>query len=225
MAVHRGESHRSRHHTILIASEPLLAAWNGCCSSSKDVTAIPTAEAGSLVDTIRRQQPAVVVIEETFAGAEGAPFVTQLQSDHECRGIEIRLLSAERSTALQTAHTQENALARVATFARPVPLRRHVRLRPELPVEVVVDGHPASLLDLSVSGIQVRSSVTLCPNQRVRVNVPQESGSIKTSGVVAWSAFEIRSTPTYRAGIKLKEPFTASGEEVLARVLAAHILT
>jgi len=41
----------------------------------------------------------------------------------------------------------------------------------------------------------------LRPQQRVRVVLPPERGSVRTAAVVAWSTFEIGSTPHYRAGL------------------------
>jgi len=58
-----------------------------------------------------------------------------------------------------------------------------------------------TLLDVSSNGLQVRSSLVLRPQQRVRVVLPPERGSVKMAAVVAWSTFEIGPTPQYRAGL------------------------
>jgi hypothetical protein len=67
--------------------------------------------------------------------------------------------------------------------------------------QAIIDGATVSLLDVSSSGAQVLSNVVLRPQQRVRIVLAPERGSVKTAAVVAWSTFEIGPTPQYRAGL------------------------
>jgi hypothetical protein len=70
-------------------------------------------------------------------------------------------------------------------------------------VEVLIDGSPATLIDLSVIGAQVISPTILKPNQRVRMILPDEERPIRCVAGVAWAAFEMpKSGPRYRAGIE-----------------------
>jgi hypothetical protein len=81
------------------------------------------------------------------------------------------------------------------------PKRRATRVRAADDEVAHIDGSQVALIDLSASGAQVRSSVVLRPRQRVKFVLSPERGSVKTSGVVAWSTFEMAPAPRYRAGI------------------------
>jgi hypothetical protein len=71
-------------------------------------------------------------------------------------------------------------------------------------IEVLVDGRSAALVDLSTIGAQVVSSNVLKPNQRIRVVLTDDQGSVRFNALVAWAAFEIppKSGPRYRAGLE-----------------------
>jgi hypothetical protein len=83
--------------------------------------------------------------------------------------------------------------------ARPQRRARRVRARED--EQAIIDGATVCLLDVSSSGAQVLSNVVLRPQQRVRIVLAPERGSVKTAAVVAWSTFEIGPTPQYRAGL------------------------
>jgi hypothetical protein len=79
-------------------------------------------------------------------------------------------------------------------------------------LEVLIDGTPAALVDLSPLGAQVVSSTVLKPNQRLRVTLP---GSVRVHGAVAWAAFEIpKAGPRYRAGIEFVHPVARALEKI-----------
>jgi hypothetical protein len=92
-------------------------------------------------------------------------------------------------------------LSELAQALPPRPERRAARVRASADEQVLVDGQPVALIDLSAVGAQVRSNTVLKPRQRVRLVLPPERGSVKAVAVVAWSTFEIGPTPTYRAGV------------------------
>ena len=101
--------------------------------------------------------------------------------------------------------------------ARPLDwkgTRRQPRFKIVDGIEVVIDGNPAALMDLSIIGAMVVSPTTLKPNQRVRMSLPHEPRAIRFSAGVAWAAFELpkgRPAPQYRAGIEF---FDADGDAV-----------
>ena len=70
-----------------------------------------------------------------------------------------------------------------------------------------MDGSSASLIDMSSNGAQVIASAALKPNQRVRLALNDDHGSVRLTGTVAWASFEItKSGPRYRAGIEFVKP-------------------
>ena len=98
--------------------------------------------------------------------------------------------------------------AAAAVAAPPVALdqkgtRRAQRYRIISGIEVLIDGNPALLVDLSVVGAQVVSATLLKPNQRVRLSFIESARPVRFSAGVAWSAFELpKGEPRYRAGIE-----------------------
>ena len=81
--------------------------------------------------------------------------------------------------------------------------RRAPRYQIARKLEVLVDGNPATLLDLSTCGAQVISPTILRPNQRVRMALTDQGGVLRFNATIAWAAFEIppQIGPQYRAGI------------------------
>jgi hypothetical protein len=68
--------------------------------------------------------------------------------------------------------------------------------------EVLVDGNPAALIDVSSHGAQVVSPTILRPNQRLRVTLPDPAQPVRLSAAVAWASFEMpKGGPRYRAGL------------------------
>jgi hypothetical protein len=193
--------------TVLIGSEPLLAAWSARAGQTTEV--IPVAITDGLeaaTETIGSSQPEVVVIEQAVAAsASGATLMKTLHNERYLRGIEVRLLPPDRAADVLTSgpgelHPQTwlNVLAQALP---PRPERRAPRVRATADERAFIDGQPVTLIDLSTVGAQVRSDVVLKPRQRIRLVLPPERGSLRAVAVVAWSTFEIGPTPTYRAGV------------------------
>jgi hypothetical protein len=226
VSVHQNEPAGSPQRTVLVASESLLAAWSAFGSWAHEVIAVSQADGVAALDMIRRRRPAVVVLEEAFAAsARGAALVTRLQTDTEFRGLEIRLLSAERVATLQSSHAAHaHTPVSLAALARPVPSRHAVRIQPASPVDIRIDGNPATLVDLSALGAQVCSSLVLRPQQRVRVVFPLDTGAVRMTGTVLWSVLETGARPAYRAGIRFMPAFPLPVDEILSRLAASHIV-
>jgi PilZ domain-containing protein len=85
----------------------------------------------------------------------------------------------------------------------PTGTRRAPRYAMAHKIEIMIDGNPATLLDLSTCGAQVISPTILRPNQRVRMALNDEKGVLRFNAAIAWAAFEIppQIGPQYRAGI------------------------
>jgi hypothetical protein len=192
--------------TLLIGSEPLLAAWTARAGSVETVIPVSHTDVTYALDMIGSTRPDVVVIEQAIAASgPGSTVMAHLHNQRYERGVEIRLLPAERANDLMSAdpgdlHPQV-WLSFLAEALPARPQRRAARLPARDDEQALINGQPVTLLNLSASGLQVRSGVVLRPQQRVRVVLPRDLGAVKTAAVVAWSKFEIGPTPQYRAGI------------------------
>ena len=174
------------------------------------------------LEVITERRPSVVTLERLFAATpRGAALINRIKADPSLIHAEIRIISHDSDYTrvsprkpLEAAPTPPSLEATTAApvasaVAVPTPAldyrgtRRAPRFRITEKVDVVVDGNAAMLVDLSTVGAQVVSASVLKPNQRVRMALSDEAGSVRFNAVVAWAKFEIPpgSGPRYRAGL------------------------
>jgi hypothetical protein len=192
--------------TLLIGSEPLISAWHARAGESSDVVSVTHTDVPQALDAIVTQQPDVVVIEQAVATTPpGATLMARLHNERYIRGIEVRLLPSDRAADLMSSEPGDiDPQEWLTALACPLPARpqrRAARVRAGDDEVAHIDGGQVVLIDLSASGAQVRSASVLRPQQRVKFVLSPERGSVNTSGVVAWSTFEMAPAPRYRAGI------------------------
>ena len=192
--------------TVLIGSEPLVAAWNARAGKSSQVIPLVHTDVSHALETIGSKRPEVVVIEQAVATTgPGSTLMARLHTERFLRGIDVRLLAPDRANDLMSSEPGDvHPQVWLTVLAEPLParpMRRAERIKTGENEGALVDGTPVRLLDLSASGAQVYSTIVLRPQQRVKLVLSPERGSIKTTGVVAWSTFEMAPTPRYRAGI------------------------
>ena len=170
-----------------------------------DALAFSDADALKALEAITRDRPKVVALEKQFAStSRGAALIKRIKADPKLRKCEIRVVSHDGDTE----GVPQPDLTPLPAADAPVKLdqrgtRRATRTKIVDGVEVLIDGSPAKLVDLSVVGAQVISPTILKPNQRVRLVLPDEERPIRCVAGVAWAAFEMpKSGPRYRAGIE-----------------------
>ena len=145
--------------------------------------AFADSESHLALKAIQELLPPVVAIERNFAASlAGQALIKRIRGDAKLRGCEI------------------------AT----VGVRRAQRHKVSEMVEIVIDEHPANLLDISATGALVVSPSSLKPRQRIRVIL--RTGERPLTAIVVWVHFELpHEGPRYRAGIE----FVASAGEMV----------
>jgi hypothetical protein len=200
---------------VLISSAEHLAALKEREDMS-GAQAFADTQALQALEVIMRERPPVVALERLFAStSRGAAFINRIKVDPALSSSEIRIVSHDSTYAHVSARRSAEPVpdsAPVAIVEAPAPApapldqrgtRRAPRFKITGEVEVLVDGNPATLIDVSLVGAQVISISTLRPNQRLRMSLPDANRSIRFSAGVAWAAFEMpKSGPRYRAGIE-----------------------
>ena len=197
---------------VLIASPEHLPLFKER-SDLAGALAFPDTAALQALDAITRQRPAVVALERLFAGtSRGAAFINRIKADPALASCEIRIVAHDSTySRMSTRKPGEPAPAAPAAVAEPPRTpsldqrgtRRAPRYKVVDNVEVLVDGNPATLIDVSTVGAQVLSATTLRPNQRLRMLLPDGARPIRFNAGVAWAAFEMpKGGPRYRAGIE-----------------------
>lgn len=197
--------------TVLIAPSEHLPALRARADLG-EITAFADNEALRALDTITRQRPPLIALERMFAStSRGAALINRIKADPSLSACEIRIVSpeavpaavAQAAVAVAEPPPPAEALAKVAAPLDQRGTRRAPRIRIADGVDVLVDGNPASLIDLSIIGAQVVSPTILKPNQRLRMSLPDPGRPIRFSAAVAWASFEMPKTgPRYRAGIE-----------------------
>jgi hypothetical protein len=208
--------------TVLIAAPEHLQALK----SRQDLMsaqAFPDAEALRALDVITRQRPGVVALEKVFAAtSRGTALINRIKADPALSACEIRIVAHDADSRGTARPEPAVAIAEPPPVAAPLDqrgTRRAPRFRIVDGVEVLVDGKPASLLDLSVVGAMVVSPTILRPNQRLRMSLPDAARPIRFNAGVAWATFEMPKTgPRYRAGIE----FFDADRDAVGRFLDAN---
>jgi len=185
--------------TVLIAEPDQLAALK-TRPDYTDAKAFTDAETPAALEAIIIGRPEIVAIERIFAKkSRGAALINRIKADTSLETVEIRIVSADSGAAVAVA---------AAVAVPPAALdqkgtRRAQRFKIIEGIEVLIDGNPAMLVDLSTVGAQVVSGTLLKPNQRVRLSFTDGAKPVRFSAGVAWSAFELpKAGPRYRAGIE-----------------------
>jgi hypothetical protein len=204
-----------RSCTVLIAAPDLLAELEKrtALPDSGELITFTDTDALRALKVITKRRPAVVALERLFAATpRGAALINRIKADPSLTQSEIRIVSHDTdyvrvSPRRPSAPGSQTAAAVAEAPAAPLDqrgTRRAARVKVTDPVGVMVDGNSAALVDISVIGAQIVSQAVLRPNQRLRMSLADEKGSIRFNAAVAWASFEIppNSGPRYRAGIE-----------------------
>jgi len=218
--------------TVLVAAPEHLTALKNH-SSFAGAQVFPDADALKALEAITKDKPKLIVLERTFAAtSRGAALIKRIKADPALVGCEIKIVANDgtpatgkkkkndgAATASPAAAATEAAVK--AAAAPPAPTKapldqRGTRRAPRFNVvggiEVLIDGKPATLVNLSVVGAQVVSPTILRPNQRVRMVLPDAERQLRFAAGIAWAAFEMpKAGPHYRAGIEF---FDAEAENL-----------
>jgi hypothetical protein len=194
--------------------------------------AFTDSETPNALEAILIHRPPVVAIERVFAAkSRGAALINRIKADPTLETCEIRIVAHDSSFSRVATRPgapsgagSGGGTAAAAVAAPPVALdqkgtRRAQRYKIISGIEVLIDGNPALLVDLSTVGAQVVSATLLKPNQRVRLSFIESARPVRFSAGVAWSAFELpKGEPRYRAGIE----FLDANQAAIAAFIEAH---
>jgi hypothetical protein len=205
----------SRPLVVLIAASELLTGLRPSFDDS-ELLAFADAEVLRALETISLRRPARVVLEHAFANtSRGAALVNRLKADPALAHVLVEVTTGGTASP----RIEPAAVDVPAPVAPPQPLdtwgtRRAPRVIVRDGIDIVIDGATVRLVNLSIVGAQVLSTGVLKPNQRVRVSLVDELGSIRLAAVIAWARFELphRGQPSarYRAGLDFLDADTAA---------------
>lgn len=201
---------------MVIGAASALPGLKERFAAGGEVQSFSDGEALEALDHVVRTKPSIVALDHEFARTpRGGALVNRIKDDPLLLACEIRVVAPG---AEPTSVLSEPAGA-APTAVKPVldqrGTRRAPRVRIREGVEVMADGNPATLVDLSRVGAQIVSKTVLKPNQRVRLVMGDGPGAVRCNGSVAWASFEMpRGQGTrYRAGVDF---IVADAEAVVA---------
>ena len=189
------------------------------------------AEALRALQTITSRKPQVVALETGFAAtARGKALVNRIKADPALAHITLRLESMEEAAVAPPADTAPTLAPELeaAPPSPPVPLdftgtRRAPRHGVDGSREILVDGKPGSLVNLSLVGVQLVTTAALKPGQRVRVSLSEPKGALRCGATVVWATFEMaKDGPRYRVGLDFINPNTAALDGYIGRLERQH---
>lgn len=197
---------------ILIAAPAYLGAIKER-GEFRDARTFVDTDALRAFQAIARDRPPLIVLESGFAAtSRGTALVQRIKADPLLSACEVQVVSVETAAATAAA---DPAPAAVSTLD-PDGTRRAARFEIAAGIELLVDGNPATLIDLSSSGAQVISPTSLKPNQRVRLTLPGRI-PIRVNGEIAWAVFEMpRTGACYRAGVVFIDADVAAIDRFIA---------
>ena len=226
---------------VVIAATNLMPALQERLASEGELLAFADTEPIQALQAILEQRPSLIVLERLFAATpRGAALINRIKTDSQLSNAEVRVMShtgdylrqvskpSKVESPVESGGGEATATSVVVAPAEPAtrPLdwhgtRRATRYRVRPGVEIQVDGNPASVVDLSIVGVQVLSSTILRPNQKVRISIPNDEFVMRFRGAIAWAKFELpkpNDPPRYRAGVDFADADAAALDEFVLKI-------
>lgn len=204
--------------TVVIAPPDLLPRLVERLRSQEagELTTCADTDIPAAIDRVLAVRPDRVALERLFAAtSRGAALLARLKADGALAHTEFRIVSHDSdywrvSPRRPTPGEPVPPVASQAVTSDAPPLDQHGTRRAgrhaiQEGVEILVDGSPARLVDLSAVGGQVLSSAVLKPNQRVRVSMVDGKVTLRCQATIIWARFELSrgdAGPRYRAGLE-----------------------
>ena len=214
--------------TVVIAPEGLLRPLVARLESlSGEIVTCSDSDIAHAIAVVLERRPQRVALERLFAAtSRGAALLGRLKSDPSLADVEFRIVSHDSDYwRVSPRRAPAKAEPPAPEVAERAPLdrlgtRRQSRTVIQEGVDILVDGLPARLVDLSTLGAQVISASVLRPSQRVRVSMVDHRDTVRCAATVVWARFELSGTepgPRYRAGLEFSAPDTQAVAEYAER--------
>jgi hypothetical protein len=218
--------------TVLIAAAQHLASLKER-EELVDAIMFSDAEALKALDLITRLRPDIVLLDRLFAEtSRGTALINRIKADPSLSGSEIRIVEDDRSYSQIAAQhrvvetvplsTGGGSASVVVVEELPSPpaaaldqigTRHAPRFKIADGVDVEIDGNPATLVNMSVSGAQVVSVTILKPNHQT-ADTPE--GRSRLGGVRNSKGGRTvpRGDPTLQCGRRLNHAIHRSAQGV-----------
>jgi hypothetical protein len=190
--------------SIVIVRPEHLGSIKKRLSEADFVAVFSETEWLSVQDSVLARPPEVLIMQR------GATLVSALKAKPREHGTAIRVfIEDEVKAPLILTDADLPAIDALLETSRPLD-RAGTRQAARYPMHrrsLTVNGDPAELVDLSVSGAQVQATARMRPLKVARITLPDDGVETKLQGTVAWAiAVPDKGTIMYRAGIEFVNP-------------------
>ena len=180
----------ARAPTILIVAEDEVQTVKSEPGFKTNIRVFADTDAIRALQCISRDRPRLVVLGRAFVdSSRGAGLVNAIKTDRTLANTQIRVISRASDYLCLVRRTGPQAASDDAMPGEPLPAdylgtrrTRRYKLRPG--VEVRVDGHPTTLVDLSGTGARLAGSTVLRMKQQVRFVIGTAPEVVRCSGHV-----------------------------------------
>ncbi len=208
---------------MVIGPPDALDSLRDRLESGSDVYSFTDSEALEALDHVIRHKPRIIALDRGFAAtSRGIALVNRIKDDRSLVSCDVRVIARDGSERIEPAAAPVIApiVHEVTPVLDEVGTRRTPRTEIRDGVELLADGNPATLVNLSMTGAMIVSKTVLKPNQRVRLVFGDGASAIRCNGSITWAAFEMPkgSSPQYRAGVD----FIVVDSEALAAFAEKH---
>ena len=196
---------------VVIASAPVVSALRTQLDRQPNARIFSEADFLLALDTIIADVPKVIALDPEFAAtARGAALVARVKADPRLSGAEIRALVRNDVNEPVLSEPIQAGCEKIPAL---LPLdrcgtRSAIRFPMREEVEARLNGYPARLVNLSVTGAQLLASIRLRPTEWIRLVLLDEAAQLRLSGVVAWATLEMSTRAAaqrYRFGVEFRE--------------------
>lgn len=187
----------------------------------------PTSNLASALESIRANQPGLIIIDSQFLHGDSGPAFIERVNGLALSKVVLQQAVFDHGHWTMTPLDQAPPEQRPPDSQRVVAVKKaglDTRRAPRFLVkdieQAIADGASIDVVDLSVLGAQVISQPMMRPNQKIRVNLPDPAGAIQLTASVAWSVYEKpanKPRPQFRVGVQFDDAESATLEEYCKR--------
>lgn len=200
--------------TVLVSDPQRMTALRDGLPLPGRVLRYSSSNLASVFESIRANQPGLIVLDSGFLQTPaGHGFVERV---HQLSIPKVVLQSAvfERGHWTMTSLDHEPPAPPVAPSERIVAVtagletRRAPRFLAQNIAQAIADGSSIEVVDLSFLGAQIISQPIMKPHQKIKVGLPDATGTISVTASVAWSIFEKPAqapAPHFRVGMEFND--------------------
>jgi len=178
----------------------------------------------SVFESIRANQPGLIVLDAVFVQTPaGHGFIERL-NQLSIPKLVMQSAVFDRGHWTMTSITNEPAAAVVeaplSRVSAGLDTRRVPRFFLQDAAKALAGGSSIEIVNLSILGAQIISQPMMRPNQKLKVGLPDENGTLQVEASVAWSVFEKTAKapePYFRVGMEFNDALREALEDYCKR--------